>query len=512
MLQGFDANWTEVDSTRRLVTYTNLDPGRYIFRVTAANADGIWNPTERTLTLVITPPWWGTLWFRVLLGLLLLGSVVSIYRWRVRSLESQRLGLEKGIARRTADLAEANAELRQRIGELSALNHTAQALTEWIDLPAALQAVGTTIAGLFDGVVGIWLLDDKRLLLSRLLNATSEETRVDTKIGSPISATLSLSDDPITKVVIDGAEPRILEPAGELPAIVQPPHGGDKPCAGGVMLVPMASRGEIIGLLCVCGTSTEQTFTASDVALAQTVSGTLANAIENARLFAGAQSAAAEEERNRLARELHDSVSQALYAASLTADVLPDLWEQDPARGWKALATIRRFTQSAVAEMRMLLVELRPAALVDSSLDDLLLTLSAAIDARQNTVVDTRLDAPPPLPPEVQICLYRIAQEALNNVVNHSGAQHINMNLEVAPPYEDGASPVPWQGEIALKVTDDGRGFDPAHARHGRLGLGNMRERAAEIGAVLDVASRPGDGTQVLVTWTGSGAPPDGAT
>jgi signal transduction histidine kinase/ligand-binding sensor domain-containing protein len=503
MLQGFDPTWTEVDSTRTLVTYTNLDPGTYIFRFTASNADGVWNPTGRAVTLIITPPWWQTLWFRALLAVLFFGAVVALYRLRVRSLHAQRLGLERGIAQRTADLAEANSELRQRVGELSALNQTAQALTEWTELPAALQSVGTIIAGLFYGVVGIWLLDDKRLSLTRLIGATSEKTCTD-------KDALSLSDDPMTKNVIDKAGTAVFGQQDELPAIAQPPHIPAQDSAGGVMLVPMTSRGGIIGLLCVRGASADRAFTPSDMALAQTVSSTLANAIENSQLFAQAQTAAAEEERQRIARELHDSVSQALYAASLAADVLPDLWEQNPERGSKALEVIRKLTHAAVAEMRMLLVELRPVALVNSSLVDLLQTLSAAIDARNDTSVETHLDAPPRLPPDVQIGLYRIAQEALNNVVKHAGAQHVNIALKVAPPYLDGAAPAEWHGQIALTVADDGRGFDPSQAPSGRLGIGDMRERAAEIGAALAITSQPGDGTQVMVTWSGDGISHDG--
>jgi len=502
MLQGFDPTMTEVDSTRRLITYTNLDPGQYTFRVTAANADGVWNETGRAITLVITPPWWETLWFRAVLALLFLAAVAALYRWRIRSLELQRIGLETGIAQRTTDLAEANGELRQRVGELSALNQTAQTLTEWTELPTALQAVGTTIARLFDGVVGIWLLDDKRLTLTRLIGATSEETFTGKDI-------LSLSEDPITKDVIDRAAPAVLGKSDEIPAIAQPPHVPTETCAGGVMLVPMTSRGGIIGLLCVRGTSDDRAFAPSDVTLAQTVSSTLANAIENSQLFDRAQTAAAEEERQRIARELHDSVSQALYAASLAADVLPDLWEQNPEKGAKALATIRRLTHAAVAEMRTLLVELRPVALVNSPLSDLLQTLSAAIDARDDTTVETHLDAPPQLPPDVQIGLYRIAQEALNNVVRHAEAQHVSIGLEVAPPYLDGRGPAEWHGEIALTVADDGRGFDPSRAPSGRLGIVDMRERAAEIGANLEINSHPGDGTQVIVTWKGDGVSPD---
>ena len=263
------------------------------------------------------------LWFEIL-ALLLIGSVAGLYRWRIRNLRTQRLRNSKMGSLSAPQIA--NTELRRRVSELSALNQTAQALTEWTDLPVALQAVGTTIAGLFDGIVGIWLLDDRRLSLTRLISATSEETFTD-------KASLQLINDPVTKQVIDRAETCILEPSEELPAIAQPPQVPCQACAGGVMLVPMTSRGTIIGVLCVRGIAQDKAFTTSDTVLAQTVSGTLANAIENARLFARAQLAAAEEERQRLARELHDSVSQALYAASLTADVLPELWEQSPERG-----------------------------------------------------------------------------------------------------------------------------------------------------------------------------------
>ena len=181
----------------------------------------------------------------------------------------------------------------------------------------------------------------------------------------------------------------------------------------------------------------------------------------------------------------------------------------EPGKRLKALAVIRRFTQAAVAEMRMLLVELRPVALIDSPLRDLLQTLTSAIDARDDTSVEARLDNSPRLPPDVQIGLYRIAQEAVNNVIKHSGAQNVRITLDVAPPYLDGGAPSDWYGEVALKVADDGRGFDPSQAPNGRLGMVDMRERAAEIGAELEITSQPGDGTQVTVTWTGYSTLPE---
>ena len=183
ILEGFDTDWTEVDSKRRLVTYTNLDPGQYTFRVTASNADDVWNETGRAINLVITPPWYGTLWFRGLLLLLLVGGILLFYRWRINNLETRRRALEQGIAQRTVDLAHANTSLQAEISErkqfeealqqsnndLAALNQIAQELTQWGDLPGALRTVGGMISALFGkAAVGIWLLDPERTSLVRL--------------------------------------------------------------------------------------------------------------------------------------------------------------------------------------------------------------------------------------------------------------------------------------------------------------------------------------------------------
>jgi signal transduction histidine kinase len=107
MLQGFDRDWNQVDSTRRLVTYTNLDPGTYVFRVMGSNGGGVWNPTGRSLTLIITPPWWETWWLRSIVATLLIGGILATYQWRVRSLQAQQRRLEVLVAQRTKDLQEA---------------------------------------------------------------------------------------------------------------------------------------------------------------------------------------------------------------------------------------------------------------------------------------------------------------------------------------------------------------------------------------------------------------------
>jgi signal transduction histidine kinase len=215
-------------------------------------------------------------------------------------------------------------------------------------------------------------------------------------------------------------------------------------------------------------------------------------AVQNARLFEQAQQAAVLEERQRLARELHDAVTQTLFSASLLADVLPRLLERNPAEASRRLEELRTLTRGALAEMRTLLVELRPSALEETPLADLLQRLTEAATGRTHLQAVTRVSGPctRQLPAEVQIVLYRIAQEALNNIVKHARAQ--NALVELA--YTSAA-------RVRLRISDDGCGFDPEAVPAGHLGLGIMRERVASIGARLRIDSREGEGTHIEVTW-----------
>jgi two-component system nitrate/nitrite sensor histidine kinase NarX len=218
-------------------------------------------------------------------------------------------------------------------------------------------------------------------------------------------------------------------------------------------------------------------------------------AIQNAQLFERAQQAATAEERQRLARELHDAVTQTLFSASLIAEVLPRLWERNAEEGRQRLEDLRRLTRGALAEMRTLLLELRPAALTETPFGQLLTQLGEATASRSNVRVTVRTDGEPfALPAEVQIALYRVAQEALNNTSKHANAEHAEVHVR-------------WRADgVDVRLRDDGRGFVRSGVAPGRLGLGIMEERARSIGAELRVRSRPGTGTTVTVGWRSPGA------
>ncbi|MGB2909928.1 MAG: GAF domain-containing protein [Anaerolineales bacterium] len=234
-------------------------------------------------------------------------------------------------------------------------------------------------------------------------------------------------------------------------------------------------------------------FSDEEISLAITLGNQAALAIENARLRTLAERSAVAAERSRLARDLHDAVTQTLFSASLIAEVLPRLWERDPEEGQRRLMELRELTRGALAEMRTLLLELRPAALADAVLGDLLRQLGESITGRARIPVAVEVEGECVLEPEVKVALYRIAQEALNNIAKHAGSSQASVNLRCQP------------GRVLLRVSDDGIGFDPQSIPPESLGLTIMRERAEAIGAALDIDSKVGHGTQVVVVWGDKG-------
>ena len=197
-------------------------------------------------------------------------------------------------------------------------------------------------------------------------------------------------------------------------------------------------------------------------------------------------------ERTRLARDLHDAVTQTLFSASLTAEVLPDLWQNDPEQGQRTTEELRQLTRSALAEMRTLLLELRPSAVVQARLEDLVRQLAAATLSRTRATVNVTVDGQRAVPDDVKIAFYRIAQEALNNIVKYAKASTVHVDLRQQAT------------GVRLTVSDDGVGFDPESIGSGHFGQKIMRERAEGIGARLTVQSEVGHGTVVMVTWNDS--------
>jgi signal transduction histidine kinase len=261
-----------------------------------------------------------------------------------------------------------------------------------------------------------------------------------------------------------------------------------------VLVVPLVLHAEVIGALVIMRAREEQAFQEREIEFAQAAAGSIAASIVHARLRAEENLKTASQVRDHLARELHDAVTQSVYSASLIAQALPTIWERAPDEGLAGLEQLQRLVRSALAELRILLYELRPATLAGVEFSQLLgrLADSLAGQSEAEVDVDVQPDIDSALPAEVKVAMYRIAQEAFNNIAKHARASHV---VAIAKRVDQG---------FMLSVGDDGVGFrigaDQAVA--GRMGLDIMRERAREIGASFEIEKVVPTGTRITVRWT----------
>jgi signal transduction histidine kinase len=252
------------------------------------------------------------------------------------------------------------------------------------------------------------------------------------------------------------------------------------------MGVPLMVQERLVGALSI-NQSQPDAYTHRHVTLAMAIANQAAIAIENARLYEQAQRLAVLEERQRLARELHDSVSQALYGIGMGTSTARELLDRDPAQAAAPLDYVISLTEAGLAEMRALIFELRPDSLEKEGLVAALRRQAAALRARHGLAVHSAFGDEPALAFEAKEALYRVAQEALNNIVKHAHASRVEMRLDAGDE------------EVILEIKDDGIGFDAQATYPGHLGLHSMVERATQLGGRLIIESASGTGTSLRV-------------
>jgi PAS domain S-box-containing protein len=261
-----------------------------------------------------------------------------------------------------------------------------------------------------------------------------------------------------------------------------------------LLIVPIHVQTDIYGCLLLFYTQPCQ-FSAEELALALAYADQAGLAITNARLQAHIEQEAGTAERSRLAHELHDTVTQEIFSASLLAESLPRIWEKHRPQAEVALQQVHMLIQSAQAGLRALLLELRPGELEQAPLAEAIEKLCAAMMVRAGgpVTVDIAANAHADfqLPAAVKVAFYRVAQEALMNAIKHAQARAFRLRLRTQS-----------QGHVELEVADDGQGFDPGAIPVGHFGLAMMRERAQAVGARVQIRSQVGHGSQVVVTWT----------
>ncbi|MCH8206137.1 MAG: GAF domain-containing sensor histidine kinase [Chloroflexi bacterium] len=376
----------------------------------------------------------------------------------------------------------ANAEqLRKRNRELSILNAIAEGLNREVDLGRALQTTLARVAELLGLQTGwVWLLDDGN---DDSYLAAAQNLPPGLANNPELMEGSCYCLDTYRRGDLEGAANVNVVTCSRLQALVDGTDGLRYHAS-----VPLYAAGERkLGVLNVASTDWRE-LSPDDLRLLYTVGDLLSIAIERARLFQRSSELGALEERNRLAREIHDTLAQGLAATALQLEAADAHLETptDLEPGRQAVRKALALTQSSLDEARRSVLDLRAAPLEGRTLDEALAALGNDLSGDTDLEIDFAAEGHAvPLPSSVEVGLYRVAQEALTNVVRHSGATRVVMRLVSTP------------GEIRLSVTDDGRGFDPASVPEERYGLVGINERAALMGGRMTVESGVEVGTRI---------------
>jgi PAS domain S-box-containing protein len=401
-------------------------------------------------------------------------------------LEEERFLLNE-IAGRLGNLLERNqtktAEEEQRVFA-QALAESAANIRSTLDLNEVLDRILETI----DSVVPY---DWANIMLMNPDQKTATAVRI-TPDKDEYHHTLSAeSHVPINEfhnlaTMVETHQPYVV------PNIRQDPHwiileGGDWVHA--YIGAPLVIENTVIGFIHLLSTTTDF-YNPTHGDHLQAFADQASVAIQNAMLFEQVHELGVIEERHRLARDMHDVVSQTLFSASVMSETLQRLVVSDSNEVNLAIRDLHLLTRGALAEMRTLLLELRPEALIQSDLGELIKQLADGLTGRTKVEISCRVDGTQPLPPDVQTTFFRIAQEAMNNIVRHANANRVTIYLSNQPE------------QVYLQISDDGCGTDFENLPPDRLGIQFMQERAEKIGADLVMTSQPGQGTDINLTWS----------
>jgi PAS domain S-box-containing protein len=385
---------------------------------------------------------------------------------RVRQRTQELLQVNQSLRREVEDRVRLQAEERQQRAYAEALRDTAAAMSKTFDVDEVAEEVVIGVQRLVSNdLTALVLSEPSGLGLTRLRVGFGYEARGDDVALDRLSIIAALRQE-TTPVVLDQPD-EALGPAGS------------------VLGVPVQVADQVIGYLFV-ESSTPGFFTSRHGERLRAVADQAGAAISNAQLASRVSEIAASEERQRVAQELHDAVNQSLWGAALTAEsLLSELPAASPA--FEKATKLAALTRGALAEMRSLLIELRPAELEAIPLHELIEHLLTALEARRNLDVEVQLE-PVELDESGHLAFYRIAQEAIGNVAQHAQATSLHVHLSADP-------------RPRLTVTDDGNGFDIGRVPAGHLGLRFMRERADAVGASFAIETESGIGTTVRVWY-----------
>ena len=471
MLEGFDKEWNYIGSSRE-GRYTNLAGGTYILRFMGTNNDGIWNESDQSVQITIIPPFWQTWTFRILITLAVIFLGLLAYRIRVHSIQTQNLQLEQTIHERTS-------ALQKRTEEIEALYSGDEKIIRAITLDQVFHAIVDVAVNMLHadrGAVFVW--DEKQSQVvpyvsygfkSNTLRALHFE-KGEGMVGEVLETGISL--------IIDELDPERLRPDVRAALVAEGIHS--------LVHLPIKVNEQTIGVFNICFTrpgavtgDTARLFTA----LVQRA----ALSVENMQLFEQTKELAVVEERNRVARDLHDSAKQKAFAALAQLGAVNGILKKDPSNVWSHLMEAENLVYEVIQELTFLIQEMYPMALKEKGLATTLREYIFEWENRNGVMINLVIKNARRMDLEMEQAIYRMIQEALANVARHSQSDKVDVLLIYTPD------------AVTVTVEDNGLGFDAKH-KSGGMGLRIIDERAESIGGQACIESKPGIGTKVVIT------------
>jgi signal transduction histidine kinase len=439
--------------------------------VKASNNDGVWNEQATTLRIHITPPFWQTWWFLGIIGLIVIGGSVGGYRLRVRDMEARNRELEKRVEQRTHELETLNtiSEVVNRSLDLTEIMNAALDKTiEVMRMDGGLAyRLEETDSGTPDGPLLRLLahrgVSDEYINLVKVLPLHSTLIKETVQTGRPDVRLINNHPNPQIRKAIEQARVRLA------------------------INVPLLVQGKLVGALTLAAWEI-RAITQEELSLLTAISQQVGMAVVNAQLYEQAEQTAISSERSRMARELHDSVTQLLYSVTLYAEAAAELLDSgETVTAAGNLRELRDTAQEALREMRLLIYQLHQPAIGQGGLAAALQARLDAVERRGGMHAELQIEGSEQLSRPVQAELYNIAQEALNNALKHAHADHVRIRLLFGNEATE------------MEISDDGVGFDLQDQARRGFGISGMKERSQKIGGKLQIESAPGKGTIVIV-------------
>lgn len=394
---------------------------------------------------------------------------------------ANQTGIAIENARLFAETEHLLKETERRANKLAIINSVQQGLASKLDVQSIYELAGDKFGDIFDAQVVVISTYDQQSNFIEHRYAIERGVRIPWPGKHPPGGFRSQ--------IIQTRKPFLLniKVAEEAARLGQPIlQGTETPKSW--LGAPMLVGDQVIGILSVQSLERENAFDESDVHLMQTFAASMSIALENARLYENAKQVAVFEERQRMARELHDSVTQSLYGIELYSQAaLGNLAVSKLEQVDKNLKDIHETSQEALAEMRLLIYELRPPILEKEGLVAVLQARLSSVEGRAGLKIKFKSELTERVSIDIEEGLCHVAQEALNNILKHAHAQNVSVNIGMI------------NGIITMLIMDDGVGFDLSNISRGGLGLASMREHAEAMGGKLSVLSQPNYGTQITV-------------